>query len=205
MAAEKFRRDDPTVLRERATRQQHIVFGKATLLDGMREPGPVGDAMGFWHDKVKGLSDGLRGPVAEHRLGRQVPQPDHLSFAIKTSSDPLGATRDPGPRLRAGVETWRPSFPDCRRCADCPCRGELDGSAAGCVLVQGEVGPVIVGEVADQDAAHVPFAEDEHVIRHSRRIEPMSRSAKGFCHGLCGAVRSSSIPMPFTRCRNGCP
>src|SRR5439155_10181672 len=35
--------------------------------------------------------------------------------------------------------------------------------------------------------------------RHSRRIEPMSRSAKAFCHGLCGAVRTSPIPMPFTR------
>src|SRR6267378_276468 len=30
----------------------------------------------------------------------------------------------------------------------------------------------------------------------------MSRSAKGFCHGLCGAVRTSSIRMPFTRWRN---
>src|SRR2546421_11781494 len=30
----------------------------------------------------------------------------------------------------------------------------------------------------------------------------MSRSAKGFCHGLCGAVRISSIRMPFTRWRN---
>ena len=25
----------------------------------------------------------------------------------------------------------------------------------------------------------------------------MSRSAKGFCHGLCGAVTTSSIRMPF--------
>jgi len=29
----------------------------------------------------------------------------------------------------------------------------------------------------------------------------MSRSAKAFCHGLCGAVRTSPIPMPVTRCR----
>jgi hypothetical protein len=27
--------------------------------------------------------------------------------------------------------------------------------------------------------------------RHSRRIEPMSRSANGVCQGLCGAVRTS--------------
>ena len=38
-----------------------------------------------------------------------------------------------------------------------------------------------------------------------RRIEPMRRSAKGFCQGLCGAVRTSSIRKPFTRCRNGAP
>ena len=32
----------------------------------------------------------------------------------------------------------------------------------------------------------------------------MSRSAKGSATGCAGAVRTSSIPMPFTRCRNGC-
>jgi hypothetical protein len=43
------------------------------------------------------------------------------------------------------------------------------------------------------------------VISHSRRMEPIKRSAKEFCQGLCGAVRTSSICMPFTRWRNGSP
>src|SRR5262245_3669377 len=72
------------------------------------------------------------------------------------------------------------------------------------ILVEREMsaGPVIVVKIAGQDAAEVSLAQHEDMIQHSRRIEPMSRSAKGFCHGLCGAVSTSSIPMPFRRCRN---
>ena len=33
---------------------------------------------------------------------------------------------------------------------------------------------------------------------------PITRSAKGFCHGECGVMRTSARPMAFTRCRN-CP
>ena len=75
------------------------------------------------------------------------------------------------------------------------------------ILLEREVSsrPVIVREVARQDTAQVAFAQDEDVIEDSRRIEPMSRSAKGFCHGLDGAVRISAIPMAFTRCRNAGP
>lgn len=75
----EFHRDDPTILREGATRQQYIVPGKVPLLARTREPSPVGDAIGFWRDEVQGLSDGLYGPVTEHPLGRQVPQADHPS------------------------------------------------------------------------------------------------------------------------------
>ena len=84
-------------------------------------------------------------------------------------------------------------------------RGELDRPDIWSVLVEREMGarPVVVSEVAGQDAAEVSLVENEHVIQALRRIEPMSRSTNGFCHGLCGAVRISSIPMPFTRCRNG--
>src|SRR2546422_6338213 len=38
----------------------------------------------------------------------------------------------------------------------------------------------------------------------SRLMVPITRSAKGFCHGECGAMRTSARPMAFTRCRN-CP
>ena len=45
--------------------------------------------------------------------------------------------------------------------------GELDGPDVGCVLVEREVRAslVIIREVAGQDAAQVPFAEDENVIQ----------------------------------------
>src|SRR2546428_10086603 len=34
---------------------------------------------------------------------------------------------------------------------------------------------------------------------------PITRSANGFCHGECGAVRTSASPMAFTRRRNRPP
>jgi hypothetical protein len=71
---------------------------------------------------------------------------------------------------------------------DLPCHRELDRPEVGRVLVQREVGPrlIVVAEVSGQDAAEVSLAEDEHVVQTLARIEPMSRSAKGFCHGLLG-------------------
>ena len=55
----------------------------------------------------------------------------------------------------------------------------LNWPAVGCILIEREVSarPVIVGEVAGQDAAQVSFAEDEDVIQTLAPIEPMSRSA----------------------------
>src|ERR1022692_4510678 len=41
--------------------------------------------------------------------------------------------------------------------------------------------------------------------RHSRRTDPTSRSANGFCQGDRGAVRISSMPRPWTRGRNWSP
>jgi hypothetical protein len=80
----------------------------------------------------------------------------------------------------------------------------LDGPSIRRILLERKVSScaVEVREVTGQDAAQVPFAKDEDTIQpHSGRIEPMSRSAKGFCHGRWG-VSTSRIPMPFTRCRN---
>ena len=70
---------------------------------------------------------------------------------------------------------------------------ELDGPDVGGILVEREVGVslVIVREVTGQDAAQVSFAEDENMIQ--------TLSAKGFCHGLRGAVRTPQIPIPLTR------
>jgi hypothetical protein len=74
--------------------------------------------------------------------------------------------------------------------------GELDGPGVRRILVEREMSAplVIVLEVAGQDAAQMPFAENENVIQ-----------TRGFCQGLCGAVRTSSIPMPLTRCRTCWP
>ena len=62
---------------------------------------------------------------------------------------------------------------------DRPRDGELGWADVGRILVEREMRarPVIVGEVADEDAAEMPFAQDQNVIQTLRRMEPMSRSA----------------------------
>lgn len=85
--------------------------------------------------------------------------------------------------------------------------GELDGPDGRRILVEREMSasPVIILEVAGRDAAYVPFAENENVIQTLAPDRTDEALGEGFCHGLCGAVRTSSIPMPFTRCRNCWP
>jgi hypothetical protein len=39
------------------------------------------------------------------------------------------------------------------------------------------------------------------VVQTPLLIKPMSRSAYGFCHGLCGAVRISCMPSDWIRSR----
>jgi hypothetical protein len=80
----------------------------------------------------------------------------------------------------------------------------FDGPDVWRILVEREMGPgaVIVRNVRSQDATQVWLAQHENMVQTLAPIEPMSRSAKGFCHGLEGAVRISPMPMPFTRCRN---
>ena len=62
----------------------------------------------------------------------------------------------------------------------------LDRAPVRRVLGEGEVGPgaVVVLEVPGKDVSQVALAQDEEWLRHSPRIEPIRRSAKGFCHGL---------------------
>ena len=86
-------------------------------------------------------------------------------------------------------------------------RGERDGPDVRRILVEREMraSPVIVGEVAGQNAPQVAFAENQSVIQtfaSDRADEPLR---EGTLHGLCGAVRTSSIRMPFTRWRNCSP
>ena len=81
---------------------------------------------------------------------------------------------------------------------DPPCREDLNRPEIGRVLVEREVCErlMVVGEVAGQDAVEVSLAEGEHLIQALVPDRPMSRSAKGFCQGLRGAVRTSWIPCP---------
>ncbi len=47
--------------------------------------------------------------------------------------------------------------------------------------------------------AQVPLAKDDDMVRHSRRIEPISRSVWPFCYGDGGAVgRSRMLSLPKT-------
>jgi hypothetical protein len=85
--------------------------------------------------------------------------------------------------------------------------GPLNRTAIRCILVEREVSarPVIVREVAHQGAAQVLFAKHDDMVETLAPDRAEERSAKGLCHGLCGAVRTSLMPMPFTRLRNAWP
>src|SRR3989442_10564982 len=66
----------------------------------------------------------------------------------------------------------------------------LDWPSARCVLVEREMGScaVIVGSYAVSVRRRCRSLRTTIWSRHSRRTEPMSRSANGFCQGLQGAV-----------------
>ena len=83
----------------------------------------------------------------------------------------------------------------------------LDRPPVGSRLVEREMGasPVIVLQVAGEDAASVPVAENKNVsytLAPGRTDEALGERI------LPGAVRrreDSSIPMPWTRCRKCWP
>ena len=58
------------------------------------------------------------------------------------------------------------------------------------VLVQRSMNSrlIIVEGIFAQDPAQVRFAKHDHVVGHSRRIEPMSLSTSAFCQGDRGAI-----------------
>jgi hypothetical protein len=81
----------------------------------------------------------------------------------------------------------------------------LDGPPIRRILLEPEVSsrPVIVREIAGQDAVQVAFAQDEGVIQTlapDRADEPFREGVLPRA-GACGLSTSRS-PMPFTRCRN---
>jgi hypothetical protein len=87
---------------------------------------------------------------------------------------------------------------DLRHGDDAATRRGIDDSGLGTVVVERLVWArgVVVGDVGAQEAAE---------MRHSRRMEPITRSTKGFCQGLRGAVRISRIPIPLTPRPNASP
>ena len=87
---------------------------------------------------------------------------------------------------------------------DLALRRALDRPVVGCVLVEREVGArlMVVRKVRGQDAAEMSLAEDEDMVQALAPDRTDEALREGFCHGLFGAVRTSSIRMPFTRCRN---
>ena len=71
------------------------------------------------------------------------------------------------------------------------------------LLAQAQVSSrfMAVAEVRRQRSLEVAGVQNDVVVEESLRIEPMSRSAYGFCQGLCGAVRISPMPSDLIRSR----
>ena len=77
----------------------------------------------------------------------------------------------------------------------------LDGARRGRILVQGQVrpDPMVVIQVELKRSSESPFIPHDDVIETFPPGVPIRRSAKGFCHGDRGAMRSSSMSNRFKR------
>ena len=66
----------------------------------------------------------------------------------------------------------------------------LDGAMDRSVFVERPMSPqlIIIGGVLRQNPAYVRFAQNNDRSTHSRRIDPISLSAKPFCQGEPGAM-----------------
>src|SRR6266566_700053 len=86
-------------------------------------------------------------------------------------------------------------------------RRKLDRSADGRIFFERQMrtASFVVFEIILQNPAQPGLMENNDVIRHSRRMEPSSRSAKGFCHGDRGAARTSRMPIDFAVSQNFSP
>ena len=86
-------------------------------------------------------------------------------------------------------------------------RRKLDRSADGRIFFERQMrtASFVVFEIILQNPAQPGLMENNDVIRHSRRMEPTSRSAKGFCHGDRGAARTSRMPIDFAVSQNFSP
>ena len=64
---------------------------------------------------------------------------------------------------------------------------------------------MVIGDVAGQDAAKVSLAQDEDMVEALATNRTNQALGDGLCPGLCGAVRTFSICMRFTRWRKCWP
>jgi hypothetical protein len=84
---------------------------------------------------------------------------------------------------------------------------EVDVSGLGTVVVERLVGThgVVAGHVGAQKPVEMSLVQDEDMGEAPRRMEPITRSTKGFCQGARGAVRTSRMSMLLTRRANASP
>src|ERR1700685_3747153 len=88
---------------------------------------------------------------------------------------------------------------DLRNHYDAPAFWLLHGPRFRSIFGQRQMssGVVVVGKITSQSPRNDLSFHTMTWSKHSRRMEPISRSTYGFCHGERGAVVTSSIPMPF--------
>jgi hypothetical protein len=58
---------------------------------------------------------------------------------------------------------------------------------------------IVVVDLGAQYSAQMGLAENNDVVRHSRRTDPISLSANPFCQGERGAMVLSRMPIARTR------
>ena len=87
-----------------------------------------------------------------------------------------------------------------------PC---ADGSPArlGRILLEGEVSarPVVVPEVAAQTTSKMCLVQDDDVVEKLAAEGTNHAFGEGVCQGERSAVRTSVVPISFTRRRNSPP
>ncbi len=85
--------------------------------------------------------------------------------------------------------------------------GWLNGARLGRILLECEMGAraVVIEEVAAQTTTEVSLVEDNHVVEKLAAEGTNHAFGEGVCQGERGAVRTSVVPISFTRRRNSPP
>ena len=82
--------------------------------------------------------------------------------------------------------------------------GRLDGPSVGRILPERQVRarPVVVGEVGTKDLSEMALVENNDVVQTISPDRADYPFDERICHGLRGAVTTSSMPIAFNRARN---